>query len=295
MRINGDWYHGNRLFGTEFNDIIFGGLRDDQLLGLGGNDTLLGYDGNDRMEGGAGADILCGGPGTDRASYEHSGAGVFVNLATGRGYHGDAEGDVLSDIEDLYGSPYNDTLFGNDGPNTIWGDAGIENIRGGDGPDHLYGGAGDDRINGGGNNFSFDFGPLFGGTVSFLAGDVLEGDSGADTFIWTRITDTGVTPEGMDHIVDFRPMVDGDRIDLNAIDANETVTGYQPFTFIGGADFSAPGQVRVIADGWDFIVGLNTDTDPEAEAAIRVSIYPDDLPVAPDRSWFVPWVADHPL
>jgi Ca2+-binding RTX toxin-like protein len=299
MRFYGVWSRGNTFVGTSHEDEIYGGGRNDVLLGREGNDTIVGYDGDDRLEGGPGMDILDGGPGRDRASYEHayefSHEGVFVDLATGRGHHGDAEGDRLYGIEDLFGTPYNDALFGDDRPNEIWGDAGIDNIRGGDGPDHLHGGAGDDRINGGGNNFSFDFGPMFGGTLSFMAGDVLDGLSGADTFIWTRITDTGTTPEGMDHILDFNRM-DGDRIDLNAIDADTTVGGYQPFTFIDDADFWAPGQVQVTADGTDFIVSLNTDTDYlDAEAAIRVSMYPYDPHTVPDSSWFVPWVADHPL
>ena len=60
----------------------------------GGNDTLIG-----------GADTLDGGDGTDTASYEGSSAAVTVSLVAGAtNTGGDAEGDTLSNIENLTGS-----------------------------------------------------------------------------------------------------------------------------------------------------------------------------------------------
>src|SRR5262249_54451035 len=91
----------------------------------------------------------------------------------------------------------------------------------------------------------------------------------------------------------------GNRIDLNSIDADETAPGYQGFTFIGDAAFSRPGEVRAVAasEARTFIVSLNTDSDREPEAAIRVTIgdYGPGITVTPAASWFVPWVAEHPL
>jgi serralysin len=249
---------------------------------------LYGDDGDDWLDGGVGADTLYGGLGTDRASYELSTAGVIVNLAMGHGHRGDAEGVLLFDIEELYGSPYSDGLVGNAANNSIWGGQGIYTINGGDGSDHLYGGVGDDRLDGGGNSVSL---------YPFAVGDELAGQGGGDTFIWSRITDTGLTPLDMDHIVDFSPL-GGDRIDLNRIDADETAPRNQGFTFIGDAAFSLPGQVRAVAgDAWNFIVSLNTDSDLDPEAAIRVTVndYGHGITVTPDASWFVPWVAEHPL
>ena len=43
-----------------------------------------------------GADTLIGGAGTDFADYSASLTGVDVNLATGTGLGGDAQGDTLS-------------------------------------------------------------------------------------------------------------------------------------------------------------------------------------------------------
>jgi Ca2+-binding RTX toxin-like protein len=144
----------DRLIGNDVANALEGRGGRDVLYGRGGRDFLYGDEGEDWLDGGVGADTLDGGPGIDRASYELSTAGVNVNLATGHGHRGDAEGDLLFGIEELYGSRYNDGLIGNADNNSIWGGQGIDTINGGDGSDHLYGGVGDDRLDGGGNSRS---------------------------------------------------------------------------------------------------------------------------------------------
>ena len=86
--------------------------------------------------------------------------------------------------------------------------------------------------------------------------------------------------------LDFDPL-EGDRIDLLLIDANETATGpnNESFTFIGGSSFDAPGQIRF---DWDWFSGdlqiwLNTDSDQSAEMGIIVPFTGH----TPDASWFV--------
>ena len=59
--------------------------------------------------GGPDADILVGG-GPGKVMYSTSSAGVAVNLATGRGYGGDAQGDVISGVTQIIGSNHDDTL-----------------------------------------------------------------------------------------------------------------------------------------------------------------------------------------
>ncbi len=102
-----------------------------------GNDILLGGDGDDVLLGGAEADTLSGGAGLDRASYENAKAGVIATIG-GLGSGGDAEGDVIgTDIENLTGSFYADTLTGNAAdnyPNSFNGD---DVLNGGDGSDTL--------------------------------------------------------------------------------------------------------------------------------------------------------------
>ena len=65
---------------------------------------------------------------------------MAVNLGSGTGTAGDANGDTLSGIENLTGSSFDDTLQGNSLVNLL---------DGGDGDDTLQGGAGADTITGG--------------------------------------------------------------------------------------------------------------------------------------------------
>ena len=64
---------------------------------------LNGMDGNDTLIGGLGADRLNGGAGSDRASYAGAAAAVCVDLATGTGLWGDAQGDTYAGIENVRG------------------------------------------------------------------------------------------------------------------------------------------------------------------------------------------------
>lgn len=127
--------------GTNADDTLYGTSAVDSIYGSGGNDTLVGF---------AGADHLDGGSGIDSAFYFDSSAGVGVNLATGEGVGGSAEGDTLVSIEHLWGSSYNDTLTGNDGDNDLYGLDGNDVLKGGGGADRLDGGSGDDILKGGG-------------------------------------------------------------------------------------------------------------------------------------------------
>ena len=98
------------------------------------------------LEGGAGADKLDGGPGTDRVSYRDSDAGITVNLADGTSEGGYAEDDVITGIEDVTGSGYNDVITGDSSANQLQGGAGSDRLRGGGGADRLDGGVGTDWI-----------------------------------------------------------------------------------------------------------------------------------------------------
>src|SRR4029077_7852337 len=67
----------------------------------------------------AGAGGLDVGLGTDTATYAASAASVNVSLATGHGGGGDAQGDTPSNIENLTGADFHDTLGGNGGNNVL--------------------------------------------------------------------------------------------------------------------------------------------------------------------------------
>ncbi|MBW8725880.1 MAG: M10 family metallopeptidase C-terminal domain-containing protein [Inquilinus limosus] len=168
-------YSRDILFGGMGNDTINGQLGDDTLVGGSGADRLNGSNDNDVLIGGAGADQLTGGLGTDTASYQGSAIGVTVNLATGAGSGGDAQGDVLVTIENLSGSQGNDDLTGNAGANSLAGNGGDDVLRGGAGADRLDGGAGTDLAS--------YFTSTLGVTVDLGAGTTSGGDAQGDVLI----------------------------------------------------------------------------------------------------------------
>src|SRR5580704_10594296 len=121
------------------DDNIAGGTGVDTLLGRAGNDSLAGGDGNDTLQGGDGGDLLDVGAGSDIAFYSDSTSAVTINLADGLPESGGfATGDVLSGIENILGSSFNDTLIGDGCVNQIFGNSGDDIITGGAGRDVLF-------------------------------------------------------------------------------------------------------------------------------------------------------------
>ncbi|TSD84456.1 hypothetical protein FFK22_032535 [Mycobacterium sp. KBS0706] len=152
----------------------------DTLYGSAGANALAGGAGDDMLYGDAGADVLNGGAGIDAAGYFQSDVAVTVDLTAGTGTGGHAEGDTLSNIENLGGSRFNDTLSGNAGANAINGGGGDDTVAGAAGNDTLYGGNSTDRIDGG-DGWDTLLGEagddrLAGGA----GGDILRGGDGAD-------------------------------------------------------------------------------------------------------------------
>ncbi|EAQ04757.1 Hemolysin-type calcium-binding protein [Pseudooceanicola batsensis HTCC2597] len=132
------------------NNLLGGGLGDDTLVGRDGNDSLYGGAGRDVLIGGAGADALTGGAGVDTADYSGAATSVFVDLdfgGTGRGFRGEAQGDVLDGVENLVGSDYEDILIGDNAANALAGGEGDDRLQSQGGTDTLSGGEGDDLLN----------------------------------------------------------------------------------------------------------------------------------------------------
>jgi VCBS repeat-containing protein len=294
---------------TGANDLRLGGSGADSLVGSSGVDTLNGGAGADTLVAGGGADLLNGGVGPDQldggagidtASYVGSTAGVNVNLATGAGSGGDAQGDVLTNIENIVGTPFNDTLTG---------DAKDNILAGGDGKDVLDGGAGIDtasyeivssavfadlatgkvkNISGVGKDnlvnienltgSAFNDGLTGNGGANVLKGgggndtltgaggaDTLTGGSGADRYVFASLADT---PTGArDTILDFSH-ADGDRIDLSAIDA---IIGKNDnaFTFVSALTQVA-GQLTATFTVDHYLVQGDVNGDGVADFAINV-------------------------
>jgi Ca2+-binding RTX toxin-like protein len=148
--------------GGMFADYIAGGYDNNTLQGEGGNDTLVGREGNDVLRGGAGDDILFGdfefaSAGINlapfyynTADYGDAASAVTVNLSITSAQNTFGAGiDTLYDIQNLWGSAYNDALTGNAAANYLSGGLGNDLINGGDGDDTLDGREGNDTLNGG--------------------------------------------------------------------------------------------------------------------------------------------------
>jgi Ca2+-binding RTX toxin-like protein len=148
LRINGNDGDDN----IEVDDSVTHGLT---LDGGRGNDRLVGGNGNDTLIGGNGKDTLQGGSGIDVADYSAATAGISGSLVQSKITVGAATGnvDTLSEIEQIIGSKYADSvagslqgdiLLGGASNDTLSGDAGNDTINGGAGNDEMSGGAGDD-------------------------------------------------------------------------------------------------------------------------------------------------------
>ncbi|MDD2949815.1 MAG: hypothetical protein PHU29_03405, partial [Sulfuricurvum sp.] len=130
-----------RLYGSNYNDI---------LSGNGSDNIIRGYNGDDTINGGGGNDTIDGGNGMDTVSYATAAGGVSVALSnTSAQNTGSAGIDILMSIENIIGSSYDDVLTGNTGDNTISGGVGNDTIDGGLGHDTIDGGVGDDTLDGG--------------------------------------------------------------------------------------------------------------------------------------------------
>ncbi|WP_051249299.1 calcium-binding protein [Inquilinus limosus] len=235
----------DHLTGDALANTLQGWKGNDEMTGADGNDTVEGGDGNDSLSGDIGADVLRGGAGADNldggsgegsdtVSYYLSSIGVTVNLATGTGHGGDAEGDTLTGFEILSGSQGDDYLTG---------DALANSLQGWKGNDVLEGGIGK---------------------------DVLTGGAGADRFVFTTIGDS-LYGANSDRITDFS-RAQGDKIDLSAIDADTGVAGDQAFSVIGTAPYSdVAGQLRYHSNGIITTIAGDVDGDGVSDFHIRLT------------------------
>ena len=189
------------LIGSQFSDIIGGDAGINELRGLNGNDfiygrggidTLLGGDGNDVLDGGTEADVLTGGTGLDVAYFRDATSAVTASLLTG-GSAGEAAGDTYFEIENIWGSRFDDVLAGDNNGGQVYGFEGNDNLSGLGGDDFFYGGTGSDTIVGGdGLDSAFflswnDHVNQFGTPEPYEGGDVFQDFvSGTDRIILSR-------------------------------------------------------------------------------------------------------------
>ena len=172
------WGEGGKdlILGNRGNDLLYGGsgsrdygdggLGDDAIAGgTGSLDQVIGGIGNDRLNGGPGAedvlrgdhgaDAFDGGPGPrDVASFAVSGfggpieggQGVAVDLAVG---WAERDGkDRLKNIEDVFGTAFDDVIRGSSSVNAFYGGGGADRLLGVGPSDVASGGGGSDLCDG---------------------------------------------------------------------------------------------------------------------------------------------------
>lgn len=190
--------------GGRGDDLLQGSANTDTLIGGSGNDNLHGANGDDLLNGGAGADVLDGGAGVDTITYEQARSGVALSLVAGTGSAGEALGDSFLDVENVIGSNYSDTVYGNGGANhidlgggndTAYAGAGNDLVNGGAGADAIWGEAGSDSLHGDAGNDKLNGGDGDDTLSGGLGNDSLDGGAGSDTYTWTL-------GDGNDTIVD---------------------------------------------------------------------------------------------
>ena len=233
------------IFGSAFDDTLTGDDRANILSGLSGDDRLNGGKGNDRLNGGDGADILNGGDGIDTADYRYAVQGVTVFLDGTAGSGGAAQGDMLTNIENLKGSSFADILTGNDADNILSRLGGDDQLLGGGGDDRLNGGAGADMLNGGDGEDTADYRYSWSTDGVSVSLDGSAGRNGAaDGDILTNIENIWGSAHG-----DTLSGDAGNNI-LSGFDGNDTLSG------LGGADTLTGG-----AGADKFVISNDNDMD----------------------------------
>jgi len=231
----GKLFGTDKLVGTDDDDLLIALGAKTTLIGGLGNDILLGGLNNDILIGGKGADFLSGGLGTDTVDYSGSDAGVTVNLTTGKGSGGDAEGDIIVLVENVIGSAFDDVLTGDKGNNVL---------TGGDGDDIFVVTKGKDVIT--------DFTPVTTTLITFneLTGAITPIPDGYGGLIWGSTVQAGDhTPAGSG----FDIVGLGSQVAFDATGLGGTVvTAGEDFTLISaymGAAYNDGLEVTI--EGWD--------------------------------------------
>ena len=195
---------------------LFGNSSDNILIGNSAANLLSGGAGSDIIMGGAGGDALDGGSNTvsgDTLNYASSLLGVSINLATNTAQGGDAEGDIISNFENVSGSSQGDQLVGDGGANVLRGGPGNDLFVGGLGADTMLGGTDIDVVDYSafaiGVNVSLTLGTGPDGDViseienitGSAFGDVLTGNNGANTMRGGAGNDFMVAGNGADLMI----------------------------------------------------------------------------------------------
>lgn len=249
--------------GNDLNNVITGNNGANNLSGLAGDDRLIGGLGNDRLTGGLGVDRMYGGEGDDFYYVSDTTDYAYENLNEGTDrVYSSINHTIRANIEYLFltgtdaingrGNDLDNLIVGNDAANSINGLLGNDKLFGRGGDDVLNGAEGDDYLEGGAGR------------------DRHYGGTGADSFVFRDGDFASAVPAGADQIHDFSS-AEGDRIVLDAVDADTLTTGDQAFAFIGTNGFSnVAGELRYEQDGTNTYLSGDTNGDGIADFVIRL-------------------------
>lgn len=234
---------------SDGNDSIVGGAGRDTINGRGGNDTIVAGDGDDYVLAGNGNDTVNAGDGND---YVEGNDGVdsllggtgLDTLNGGEGndrLFGEADADSLlgeGGQDFIDGGTGNDTIDGGDGNDTAFGQDGNDFVGGGSGNDTLQGNNGDDSVNGNDGNDTLD------GNLGF---DTLFGGSGDDLMVSTDGNDQLLGQGGNDSFT-----FNGDNVIGDVFTITIAGNGFGPPTGIGLARLNAGMTFTTILLGVEF-------------------------------------------
>ena len=274
------------MMGDDADNVFIGGAGADSLLGANGNDTLQGDAGDDTLAGGAGDDLVMGLAGNDRmlqtnvtgndtfiggggfdlidysAVNDDSATGIRADLAAGKVDKSVAGVDVVSDIDGMIGTDFDDALSGDWFNNSLAGGAGRDTLAGGAGDDTLTGDAGNDVLAGGADADLVNGGAGDDLVLESLTRerDTIAGGDGVDTLDYSA-TGSAAGARGWLGLRGITAKLASGRIDkfeagsddgVDSISGIENVTGSQ-----FNDDLSGDAQDNVLAgaDGNDTLSG----------------------------------------
>lgn len=243
------------LYGENSHDTLSGGAGDDHLDGGQGNDTLDGGADDDTLIGGIGSDTIDGGTGTDTVDYSGEASGVTIDLATNT-HGGAATGDSISNVENVVGTDFVDSITGDGSANTLDGGDGNDTLNGLGDADFLRGGRGNDRLNGGGGNDTL---------LGQQGNDTLKGGTGNDTFIYTHDHDTITDFTLGEDVIDLsrRAITSLSDFTSNAVQSGSHVLFTDP---VSGGTLTIKNTTLGSLSASDFIFGASPDLPaPEDE------------------------------
>lgn len=240
------------------------------FVGTDGDDTYAGTSFDDKIVATLGADTYDGGEGSDLITFSNFETGAVVDLGNGTG----PNGTVLSNIENVVGSAFNDIILGSAEANSIKGGDGDDRMYGLDGDDVIAGNAGNDNIHAGTGNDNVVGGSGNDDITGRLGADVMSGNGGADTFRYYNPTDgvfdSGLAQADRDVITDFKS--GKDLLDFSAMDANQTTEGDEAFVFLGTEKFTGEaGELRYQVNNKVTVLAGDVDGDGKADFKIDLS------------------------